>query len=231
MFHKDGKKPPATEAEPPAEPVADTTSETASDTPASPDPATTDAPQTGEPPEGAASEAEPTDETPAEEPPQEAPKSEAEVLKDRLLRLQADFDNYRKRVARDHQDLVSQAGADVLASMLAPMDALELAIATMEKSAPEDDPFLKGVRMVRDQFLAAFARHSLEPIPTKVGDELDPQREEALGLMPAPGIEENHIAVVVRKGYTLHGKVLRAAQVMVGAGAPAAEPTTDSQEA
>ena len=159
--------------------------------------------------------------------PDEAKPSEADALRNRLLRLQADFDNYRKRVARDHADLVSQASADVLAAMLDPMDHLELAIESMAKNAKEDDPMLRGVRMVRDELLAAFDRFSLKPIDTKIGAELDPNAEEALGILPVPGIEENRIAVVVRKGYTLHGKVLRAAQVMVGAGtppAPAAEP-------
>lgn len=172
--------------------------------------------EAGAEPETASPDAE---ETPAAE---SAP-DEAAVLRDRLLRLQADFDNYRKRMARDHQDFVAQAGADVLEAMLPPMDHLELAIDTMEKTAAADDPFLKGVKMVRDEMLAAFARFSLEPIDTKVGAELDPQCEEALGLLPVPGIAENHIAVVVRKGYRLHGKVLRAAQVMAGAGAPEAD--------
>ncbi len=159
--------------------------------------------------------------------PSRAEPSEADALRDRLLRLQADFDNYRKRVARDRADLVAQAGADVLEAMLPPMDHLELAIDTMAKTAPADDPFLKGVRMVRDEMLAAFARFSLEPIPTEVGAELDPNAEEALGIVPVPGIPENRIAIVVRKGYALHGRVLRPAQVMVGAGAPA-EATQDA---
>ena len=157
---------------------------------------------------------------PDDQPPEEKP-SEAQVLKDRLLRLQADFDNYRKRVARDHAELVSQAGADVLKAMLAPMDHLEMAIETMAKDAKEDDPVLKGVRMVHDELLRAFDRFGLAPVDTKVGAELDPNAEEALGILPVPGVAENRIAVVVRKGYTLHGKVLRAAQVMVGAGTPA----------
>ena len=179
--------------------------------------------EAGAEPETASPDAE---ETPAAE---SAP-DEAAVLRDRLLRLQADFDNYRKRMARDHQDFVAQAGADVLEAMLPPMDHLELAINTMEKTAAADDPFLKGVKMVRDEMLAAFARFSLEPIDTKVGAELDPQCEEALGLLPVPGIAENHIAIVVRKGYRLHGKVLRAAQVMAGAGAPEADGPKDAED-
>ena len=67
-----------------------------------------------------------------ETPAAESAPDEAAVLRDRLLRLQADFDNYRKRMARDHQDFVAQAGADVLEAMLPPMDHLELAINTME---------------------------------------------------------------------------------------------------
>ena len=156
-----------------------------------------------------------------EDEPQEEKPSEAQILKDRLLRLQADFDNYRKRVARDHAELVAQAGADVLKAMLTPMDHLEMAIESMARDVKEDDPMLKGVSMVHDELLRAFDRFGLTPIDTKVGAELDPNAEEALGILPVPGVAENRIAVVVRKGYTLHGKVLRAAQVMVGAGTPA----------
>ena len=170
--------------------------------------------------ESASQEPDPETEAAPAEP--ETKPSEAEVLKGRLLRLQADFDNYRKRVARDHAELVAQASSDVLKAMLPPMDHLEMAIESMAKNAGEEDPMLKGVRMVRDELLAAFDRFALKPIDTQVGAELDPNAEEALGILPMPGIEENRIAVVVRKGYTLHGKVLRAAQVMVGAGTPAA---------
>ncbi len=168
-----------------------------------------------------------TEEPPA---PEEAKPSEAEVLRDRLLRLQADFDNYRKRVARDHAELVAQAGADVLTAMLTPMDHLEMAIETMAKGAAPDDPVLKGVRMVHDEVAAVFERFSLSPVDTKIGAELDPSAEEALGILPVPGIEENRVAVVVRKGYRLHGKVIRAAQVMVGAGAPAAPEAAPAAE-
>lgn len=170
--------------------------------------------------------AEDVKEEPKEEP--QAAPDEAAVLKDRLLRLQADFDNYRKRQARERTEFVSQASADVLEAMLAPMDHLEMALDNMAKTVSEDDPFRKGVQMVRDEMLAVFARHSLEPMDTKIGAELDPSCEEALGLLPIPGIEENHIAVVVRKGYRLHGKVLRAAQVMAGTGAPAVEMPTEA---
>ena len=162
----------------------------------------------------------------------EEPKkpSEAEVLRDRLLRLQADFDNYRKRVARDHDELVAQAGADVLKAMLAPMDHLEMALETMAKAASPDDPVLKGVQMVHDEVAAVFERFSLRAVDTKVGAELDPSAEEALGILAVPGIEENRVAVVVRKGYRLHGKVIRAAQVMVGAGAPAAAAAPEASD-
>lgn len=177
-----------------------------------------------------AGEAPEQEEVPVEEVSVSEKPDEAAVLKDRLLRLQADFDNYRKRQARERTDFVTQASADVLEAMLAPMDHLEMAIETMSKKVSEEDPFLAGVKMVRDEMLAAFKKHSLEPMETKVGAELDPTCEEALGLLPIPGIAEDHIAVVVRKGYRLHGKVLRAAQVMAGTGAPAVE-TASGEEA
>lgn len=180
--------------------------------------------------EGAADQAEAASESAGEESgtepaggeePAKAAPSETEVLQDRLLRLQADFANYRRRVARDHQELVEQAGSEVLAAMLSPMDHLELAIETMAKAAPEDDAVLRGVRMVRDELLAVFERFALRPVDTKIGAELDPGAEEALGMLPGSGLARNRVAAVVRRGYTLHGKILRAAQVMVGSEEPA----------
>ena len=145
--------------------------------------------------------------------------SEADRLRDQLVRMKADFDNYRKRNARDFLEMVSKSSGDILAEFLSPLDNLERAIDTMRKTMAEDDPCLQGVLMVQRELLGALERHGVKPVDTKVGAELDPNLEEALGLIPAPGIAEGHIAVVVRKGYTLNGKVLRAAQVMAAAAA------------
>ena len=153
---------------------------------------------------------------PEVEPAAEEP-SEADVLRDRLARLKADFDNYRKRNARDFQESVEKSTGDVLKSFLSPLDNLERAIETMRKTMSEDDPCLKGVLLVQKEVLDALARNGVEPIDTKVGAELDPNLEEALGLVPAPGVAEGRVVFVVRKGYTHRGKVLRAAQVMAAA--------------
>ena len=170
----------------------------------------------------------PQDEPAPEEPAQEGERpSEVAVLQDRLLRLQADFTNYRKRVARDHRELVEQAAADVLAAMLSPMDHLEMAVETMAKSAPEDDPVLRGVRMVRDELLSVFDRFALRPVDTRLGAELDPSAEEALGMLPGSTLPRNRVAAIVRRGYTLHGRILRAAQVLVGSEEPADDAAPD----
>ncbi len=145
------------------------------------------------------------------------PKSdETSLLKDRLLRLQADFDNYRKRVARDHQDLVAQSNAELIKAILTPLDHLERAVDSMAKGSDENDPNLKGVKMVQTALLSALERFGLKPLDIAVGEELDPNSQEALGVLPVPGIAEGRISAVVCRGYALNGKVLRAAQVMVG---------------
>lgn len=148
-------------------------------------------------------------------PPIQAPApSEADQWKDRLLRLQADFDNYRKRMVRDREDTIARANAELLSELLTPIDHMDRAVATMLQSTGEDDPCVQGVRMVRTELLAVLERFGLTMLDV-AGKPFDPALHEALGWAAAPGIEEGHIAVQVRAGYLLNGRVLRAAQVML----------------
>lgn len=171
----------------------------------------------------------------AEEPIVEAPEvqeqqpSEAEVYRDRLIRLQADFDNYRKRMARDKADMIKSANADLLSAMLPALDHIDHALASLEKTvaapaegseaAPaEPNPYIEGFKLIQNELLRGLDKFGLKPIEV-LGKPFDVEYHEALSKMPSDSVAPEHVLFEVRKGYTLNGKVLRAAQVIVSAAA------------
>ena len=153
----------------------------------------------------------------AESSAEEKKPTEEQVLRDKLLRLHADFDNYRKRVARDHSDIVKQSNADLIESLLPVLDHIGHAEAMMEKSAGEDAaPYLEGFRMVKNELIKALDGYGLKPIDV-MGAKFDANIHEALSAMPSETVAPGEILFEVRRGYTLNGRVLRAAQVIVSA--------------
>ena len=149
---------------------------------------------------------------------QEASKAPAEPdWKDRYARLLADFDNFKKRTARDREDSYRFAEAEILKDILPTVDNLSLALS---KAGDKDDPFVKGVQLVFDTLLKALKDHDAEPFDS-VGKELDTEKMEAIATLPSADIDEGKVSNEVKRGWMLKGKVLRAAQVVVSAGAPA----------
>ena len=161
--------------------------------------------------EGKPEEAESAPEEKAEEPPAEPD------WKDRYARLLADFDNYRKRVARDREELAQFAAKDILKDLLPTVDNLALAL---EKAENKDDPFVQGVKLAYDGFLKALADHGATPIDS-LGEPFDANYHEALAQLPSPDVAEGVVMNEVKRGWLLHGKLLRAAQVVVSSGASA----------
>jgi molecular chaperone GrpE len=133
------------------------------------------------------------------------------------LRLQADFNNYRKRVLREKEDLYQRANEDIMEELLPVMDHLELALAAAGDK--KDDPFVEGFRLVGEQLKGALAKFGLSEVDTD-GCEFDPNLHEAIMHMPTDAVEDNHIVSVARKGYRLGERLLRAAQVVVSSGSP-----------
>ena len=160
------------------------------------------------------SDTEAAEETPAEEQPAEAPPPEPD-WKDRYARAMADFDNFRKRTARDREDLVKFAASDVLKDILPTVDNLARALEEAKDRA--DDPFVAGVKLVYDGLLKALAEHGATPLDS-VGEPFDANFHEALAQLPSEAVEEGHVINEVKRGWMLNGKLLRAAQVVVSAG-------------
>jgi len=127
------------------------------------------------------------------------------------LRLAADFDNYRKRVARDQAELARRANERLLNELLPVVDDLERAL---EAAAQHDEPKLEeGVELVHRSLSALLARHGLTEIATE--GAFDPHVHEALLAQPADGAEDGAVLQVLQKGYRLGDRVLRPARVIV----------------
>ena len=156
---------------------------------------------------------------PAEaEKPSEAEKPKEPDWKALYAVTLADFDNYKKRAARDREDVYRYAESDILKDVLPTVDNLGLAL---QNAKNKDDEFVKGVQLVYDGLLKALADHGAKPMADLVGKELDPNFHEAIATLPDAQIEEGKISNVAKTGWTLNDKLLRAAQVVVSAGKPA----------
>ena len=162
----------------------------------------------------------------AEEKPEEAksaPEEKAEETaaepdwKERYARTLADFDNYRKRMARDREELAQFAAKDILKDLLPTVDNLALAL---DKAENKEDPFVQGVKLAYDGFLKVLADHGATPLDS-VGEPFDTNFHDALAQLPSADVPEGTVMNEVKRGWLLHGKLLRAAQVVVSSGAPA----------
>ena len=132
----------------------------------------------------------------------------------------ADFDNYKKRAARDREDTYRFAEMDILGDVLPAVDNLQLALANAKDKT--DDPFVKGVQLVYETLLKSLKDHGAEPFDS-VGKELDTERMEAIATLPSEDVEEGKVSVESKKGWMLKDRVLRVAQVVVSSGKPGGE--------
>ena len=149
--------------------------------------------------------------------PAEAAAAEIASLQDRLLRLQADFDNFRKRTARDRQETTLRANEDLLRELLPVADHFELGLQQAVKGGL-DPAVRQGLQHVLDQFLAALGRFGLVPIAA-VGQPSDPNVHESVALTPSAEFPRDVVVCEIRRGYKLGAQLLRAAQVVLSSGA------------
>lgn len=151
---------------------------------------------------------------------------------DRYLRLQADFENFRKRAARERADIIRRANADLLMDLLPCIDNLDRAL-EQARALDRDDPFIAGVQMVMDQLQNALNKNGVTTFDP-VGQPFDVSRHEAVSQIPTDDHPANSVIAQIRKGYLLGDILLRPAQVVVAAAIteqPAAEPAqADSEE-
>ena len=134
-----------------------------------------------------------------------------EKAMDDLRRVAADFDNYRKRVAREQTQILARSGERVVAKLLPVLDDLERALDAAEHH--EEVKVLEGVRMTKDALAAVLASEGVEEI--SADGPFDPHVHEALMTQPAEGVEPGHVAHVIQRGYRIGDAVLRPARVVV----------------
>ena len=153
--------------------------------------------------------------------------AERDVLKDRLLRLHAEFDNYRKRTARDADRLRRTAAEAIALDLLPAVDNLERALAATNPG--DSDSLAEGVKMVLKQICDVLARHGLEPIPA-VGLPFDPTVHEALTCVPTTDMPANHVYQEFQRGYRFGDHVVRPARVAVATAPPEPAETTENKD-
>jgi molecular chaperone GrpE len=143
----------------------------------------------------------------------EKARAEAESYLDDLRRLQADFDNYRKRTLREQTARAASASQALVARLLPVLDNFELAVSSAEHSR-DFDRMLKGVEMVFGEFREVMEGEGLVKIEAE-GKPFDPERHEAVIAVEQEDTEPGMVVDIVRTGYELRGKVLRPAMVKV----------------
>ncbi len=176
-------------------------------------------PVSGEPvaaPSGAPEEALPTPE-----------KVEAFRLAEQLLRLQADFDNFRKRATREREELRKRGGEAVLLDLIPVLDHLEFGL-QQALSKPGGEAFAEGLRLIQTQLMEALRKHGLEAVDA-LGGEFDPRIHESIAMAPSEDAPEGRVLAQTRRGYKLGDRLLRPAMVLVSSGpAPGGESISEA---
>ncbi|BCY28508.1 nucleotide exchange factor GrpE [Flavobacterium okayamense] len=135
--------------------------------------------------------------------------------KDKFLRLFAEFENYKKRTAKERIDLFKTANQEVLQAMLPVLDDFDRAWSQISKS--EDEALVKGVELIHEKLKSTLTSKGLEQVEIKAGDAFDADFAEAITQIPAPSEDlKGKIVDVIEKGYKLGDKIIRFPKVVIG---------------
>ena len=141
-------------------------------------------------------------------------KDELAAKNDRLLRLQADFDNFRKRAAKEKLELTAAIEQSFLTDLLPLLDNLERASSAAEGENSDVETLRKGIEMIKTETVNALTKHGLEPIDTKE-KMFDPNFHQAVGAVQDDSKQDGAIATEFQRGYIARGKVIRPSMVQV----------------
>jgi molecular chaperone GrpE len=144
-------------------------------------------------------------------------RKEAAENYDRYLRAVADLENFRRRSAREKDDLRQFAASGVLEDLLPVMDNLGLAVAAAKQPNADIKSLVGGVEMVLSQLKSALASHGLKEI-NPAGQVFDANQHEAISAQPSADVLEGNVLTVIRTGFSLNGRLLRPASVVVSSG-------------
>lgn len=141
----------------------------------------------------------------------EKARQQAAAYLDRAARIQAEFDNYRKRAAREQQDFREYALADALKTLLPVLDSLDRALKTNVASIEE---YRAGIELIDKQFHDTLAKLGVEPLAAQ-GESFDPNLHQAVQMVETDEAEDNHVIDELQRGYKLKDRLLRPAMVRV----------------
>jgi molecular chaperone GrpE len=141
----------------------------------------------------------------------EKARAEKAAYLDRAARIQAEFDNFRKRNAREQQEFREYALADALKSLLPILDSLDRALKTDTASL---DDFRSGIELIDKQFHDTLSKLGVEPVPAQ-GESFDPNLHQAVQMVDTNETEDNHVIDELQRGYKLRDRLLRPAMVRV----------------
>ncbi|MEX2595122.1 MAG: nucleotide exchange factor GrpE [Anditalea sp.] len=141
-------------------------------------------------------------------------KAENQELKDKYLRLYSEFENYRRRTAKERLDLIKTASEDVILDMIPIVDDFERSLKTEET---EIQSIIEGNHLIYNKLSKVLEDKGLKPVEGLIGTAFDAETQEAITMVPAPTEEmRGKVIDVVEKGYTLGTKVVRYAKVVIG---------------
>lgn len=146
-----------------------------------------------------------------------AAKAEAAANYDKFVRAVADLENFRRRTVREKDELRTTATGRVLEDIFPVLDTLGMAINAAKQPKADVKSLVGGVEMVLTQLKTALANHGLKEI-SPLGQPFDPHQHEAISHQPSSDVKEEHVMNVVRTGYSLNGRLLRPASVVVSSG-------------
>lgn len=141
-------------------------------------------------------------------------KSEIAELKDKYLRQVAEFDNFRRRTAKERMELIQTAGKEVITSLLDVLDDCDRAEKQLQTT--QDGPLKEGIQLVFNKLKSTLQSKGVKPMQT-IGTEFNPDQHEAITEIPAPNEEmKGKVIDEVQKGYYMNDKIIRFAKVVVG---------------
>jgi len=140
--------------------------------------------------------------------------AERDELKDRLLRMAAETENFKKRTEREKADFLKRATERVLKDLLPVMDNLERALEHAVEEGSAETGMIKGLELTSQELWKVLERHGVERIEA-LGEPFDPEFHEAMMQQEDPDVDDNTVISVLQKGFLLHGRLLRPAMVIV----------------
>lgn len=156
----------------------------------------------------------------------QAAQQQAQDNYDRLLRVSAEFDNYKKRTAREMQDVIKYANEKIFKELLTVVDNLERAIEAAGVDRADDDPLVKGIHLTLSEVLKILERHKISPVKA-LGEPFDPAYHQAMMQEEVADQAPNTVVREMQKGYVIHDRLLRPSMVVVS---KVKQDKTDSQD-